>query len=128
MLRPLPCRRVCSAVKTNADAASSVVSLPRFFQSLLTDATILACRNFKFEDVHIAGAERIAQVAAEAGVPRLIHVSALNASPTSFSRFYKTKYEGEQRVKAAYPNATIVRPAQMYGYEDRFLNNMASEL
>ena len=84
-------------------------------------------RNFKFKDVHVDGAERIAQAAREAGVPRLIHVSSLNASPASTSKFYQTKHEGEQKVKEAYPDATIVRPSVMYGYEDRFLNNMASK-
>ena len=85
------------------------------------------CRNFKFADVHVDGAARIATAAREAGVPRLIHVSALNAAAGSPSRFYQTKFEGEQRVREAYPDATIVRPATMYGYEDRFLNNMASK-
>ena len=86
-----------------------------------------ALRNFKFKDVHVDGAQRIATVAREAGVPRFIHVSSLNASPDSTSRFYKTKWEGEQKVKEAYPDVTIIRPAAMYGYEDRFLNNMASK-
>ena len=55
-----------------------------------------------------------------------MHVSHLNAAPVSTSAFYKSRFEGEEKVKAAYPSATIVRPAAMYGYEDRFLNNMAS--
>lgn len=83
-------------------------------------------RNFKYSDVHVEGAERIAKVAAQSGVSRLVHVSHLNASATSSSTFYKSKAEGDERVRAAFPGATIVRPATMYGYEDRFLNNMAS--
>jgi NADH dehydrogenase (ubiquinone) 1 alpha subcomplex subunit 9 len=60
-------------------------------------------------------------------VSRFIQVSHLNASVDSSSTFYRTKAEGEQRVLEYFPNATIVRPATMYGYEDRFLNNMACE-
>ena len=75
----------------------------------------------------MAGAERIAKVAAQVGIERLIHVSHLNASATSPSQFYRTKAEGEARVKNVYPNATIVRPAAMYGCEDKLLNNIASE-
>lgn len=89
---------------------------------------LLFGRNFKYADVHVTGAERIAQVAAQNGVERFVHVSHLNASPDSTSVFYRTKFEGEERVKNAFPNATIVRPAAMYGYEDKLLNNMASEL
>ena len=54
-----------------------------------------------------------------------MHVSHLNASANSTSSFYQSKAEGEEKVKAAFPTATIVRPASMYGYEDRLLNNMA---
>jgi len=84
-------------------------------------------RNFKFGDVNVDSAERIAKICVEEGVPRLIHVSHLNASPASQSQFYRTKAEGEERVKTAFPNATIFRPGAMYGYEDKLLNNIASE-
>ena len=84
-------------------------------------------RNFKFADVHVAGAERIAKVAAQVGVQRMVHVSHLNASATSPSQFYRTNAEGEERVKSVFPSATIVRPASMFGCEDKLLNNMASE-
>lgn len=82
-------------------------------------------RNFNYHGVNVEGAELIAKVAAEAGVSRLFHVSHLNASKTSTSAFYRSKAEGEERVRAAFPGATIVRPAAMYGYEDKFLQNMA---
>lgn len=82
-------------------------------------------KNFDYSSVHVSGAERIASVAAKAGVPRLVHVSHLNAAHNSTSQFYRTKAEGEDRVKAAFPDATIIRPASMFGYEDKLLNNMA---
>ncbi|KAF7314277.1 NAD(P)-bd-dom domain-containing protein [Mycena kentingensis (nom. inval.)] len=82
-------------------------------------------KNFDFESVHVTGAERIASVAAQVGVPRFVHVSHLNASATSESKYYQTKALGEERVKAAFPTATIVRPGAMYGYEDKLLNSMA---
>ncbi|RDB18035.1 NADH-ubiquinone oxidoreductase subunit, mitochondrial [Hypsizygus marmoreus] len=82
-------------------------------------------KNFTFSDVHVAGAERIAKIAAESGVSRLVHVSHLNASATSKSKYYQTKAEGEERVKAAFPTATIVRPGTLYGNEDKLLTNMA---
>lgn len=57
---------------------------------------------------------------------KLVHVSHLNADKTSPSAFYKTKALGEEKVKEAFPGATVVRPAAMFGHEDRLLNSMAS--
>jgi len=84
-----------------------------------------ANRNFDYTSVHVDGAERIASISAQSGVSRLVHISHLNASVTSDSKFYQTKAEGEERVKAAFPTATIVRPGTMFGYEDKLLTNMA---
>lgn len=81
-------------------------------------------KNFSYTDVHSTGAERMATIAREHGVPRFVHLSHLNSSLTSPSKFYQTKAEGELRVQEAFPNATIVKPSVMYGYEDRFLTNM----
>jgi len=82
-------------------------------------------RNFGFSDVNVVGARRIAEISASMGVPRLVHISHLNASSDSPSAFYKTKAAGEQAVRRAFPNATIVRPGPMYGHEDRLLRSMA---
>ncbi|KAF8636019.1 hypothetical protein AX15_000179 [Amanita polypyramis BW_CC] len=82
-------------------------------------------KNFDFTSVHIAGAERIARIAAQEGVSRFVHVSHLNANLSSPSKFHQTKAEGEEKVKAAFSGATIVRPGTMFGYEDKLLTNMA---
>ena len=82
-------------------------------------------KNFSYEDVNVAGPERIARLAAENGVASLIHLSHLNASKDSASKFYRTKAEGEEKVKAAFPTATILRPSTYFGYEDKLLNNIA---
>lgn len=59
------------------------------------------------------------------GTPRLIHVSHLNATADSASEFYRSKFQGEQAVRSAFPEATIVRPAGLYGAEDWLLNAAA---
>ncbi|GAA5875571.1 hypothetical protein JCM3774_006106 [Rhodotorula dairenensis] len=82
-------------------------------------------KNFDFSDVHVAGARRIARIAAQAGVSRLIHVSHLNADHDSKSAFYRSKAQGEDAVKEAFADATIVKPGWMYGHEDRLLNTLA---
>ena len=48
-------------------------------------------RNFTLEDVHVEGAERIAEAVAKYDIDRFIHVSSFNASKDSPSEFFRTK-------------------------------------
>ncbi|GLQ35455.1 3-beta-hydroxy-Delta(5)-steroid dehydrogenase [Amylibacter marinus] len=75
--------------------------------------------------VQVDGAQRIAKMAQQAGVGRLVHLSALGADVHSNSRFFQTKAAGEALVKAAFRSAVIMRPAVMFGNEDRFFNRPA---
>ena len=61
---------------------------------------IMICfpRNFSFDDAHCEGARVIAQAAREVGVKRLIHVSALNASEESPSKFLQSKVLKEKGI------------------------------
>jgi len=83
-------------------------------------------KNFKYPEVHVEGARRIARISALSGVSRFVHVSHLNADHNSPSKVYRAKAQGEDAVSEAYPGATIVRPAWMYGHEDRLLNTVAT--
>ena len=78
-----------------------------------------------FENVHVAGAENIADMAREAGIARFVHVSALGADPDSKIRYVRTKGEGEAKVRRACPQAVILRPSVVFGPEDRFFNRFA---
>lgn len=81
--------------------------------------------NFSFYDVNVRAATTIAQLAKECGVERLVHVSALSASQDSLSEWARTKAIGEESVRSIFPEATIIRPATLFGPEDTFLNTMA---
>lgn len=82
-------------------------------------------RNFTLEDVHVEGTERIVEAVAKYDIDRFVHVSSYNANPDSPSEFYRTKGVGEQVARQIYPETTIVRPAPMFGFEDRLLNRLA---
>jgi uncharacterized protein YbjT (DUF2867 family) len=86
---------------------------------------ILLPRGQGFDDVHAAGAQNIAEAAARAGVKALVHVSAIGADSESDSHYAQSKAEGEARVRAAYPAATILRPSIVFGPEDNFFNRFA---
>ncbi|TPX34461.1 hypothetical protein SmJEL517_g02888 [Synchytrium microbalum] len=81
-------------------------------------------KNFTYDQVNVDAARTVARIAREEGVSRLIHVSALNADVNSPSKYLRTKALGEEAVLSEFPDATIVRPATCFGYEDRFLNRI----
>ncbi|KAL8289928.1 hypothetical protein RB597_001524 [Gaeumannomyces tritici] len=85
-------------------------------------------KNFSLEDVHVEGAERIAEAVAKYDVDRFIHMSSYNANLDSPSEFFRTKARGEQVVRSIFPETTIVRPAPIFGFEDRLLLKLASVL
>jgi NADH dehydrogenase len=78
-----------------------------------------------FHGIHVAGARNVAEAAAEAGAKSLVHVSAIGADPTSESAYGRSKGEGEEAVRAAFPGATILRPSILFGREDNFVNRFA---
>lgn len=68
---------------------------------------------------------RIAEASARLGVQRLVHLSALGVDKAA-SLYARTKLEGEKKIMAAFPAATILRPSVVFGEEDRFFNLFAS--
>jgi NADH dehydrogenase len=78
-----------------------------------------------FDGVHVAGARNVAEAAAAAGAGALVHVSAIGADAESESNYGRSKSEGEDAVRAAFPDATVMRPSALFGREDNFINRFA---
>jgi uncharacterized protein YbjT (DUF2867 family) len=79
-----------------------------------------------FEAVHVAGAARVARLAAAAGVRRLLHLSALGIAEDAPAAADRTKARGEAAVRAAFPAATLVRPSLIDGPGDPFFSRFAA--
>ncbi|KAI1971865.1 Protein-lysine N-methyltransferase efm5 [Ophidiomyces ophidiicola] len=82
-------------------------------------------KNFTYDDIFVEGTERIAEAVAKYDVDRYIHVSSYNADVNSPSEFFRSKAHGEKVARDIFPETTIVRPAPMFGFEDRLLHKMA---
>lgn len=86
---------------------------------------LVASGKQQFETVVAEGAARIARIAAEEGVGRLVHVSAIGADPESPSVYARSKARAEADIQAAFPGAVILRPSIVFGTEDEFFNRFA---
>jgi uncharacterized protein YbjT (DUF2867 family) len=64
----------------------------------------------------------IAQAAAASGVRAMVHVSAIGADAASPTAYARAKALGEERVLAAFPTASVLRPSIVFGKDDNFLN------
>ena len=74
-----------------------------------------------FQSVHVGAAERVARLARQAGVERFVHVSGIGADARSTSPYIRSRGQGEEAVLKAFPSATLLRPAVMFGPGDAFL-------
>src|SRR6266404_4827939 len=74
-----------------------------------------------FQSVHVNAAERVARLARQTGVERFLHISGIGAAPRSTSPYIRSRGEGEAAVLRAFPSATVLRPAVMFGPGDAFL-------
>lgn len=81
---------------------------------------------YTFDDVHRGFPSRLAALASDAGVTRLIHFSSVGAAHDAVAAKLRSQAEGEDAVRAAFPTATLVRPSPVFGSEDRLLRAWAA--
>ena len=79
-----------------------------------------------FDAVQHEGASRIARIAFEERVKKLVHVSAIGADVEAESAYLSSKGLGEQSVTSNFPGAIILRPSVVFGAEDEFFNKFAA--
>ena len=78
-----------------------------------------------FNSVIDEGAEVIAKAAKEAGLSRIIQISAIGADEDSDSLYAQSKALGEKHVLSHLPESIIIRPSIIFGQEDDFFNRFA---
>jgi NADH dehydrogenase len=68
-----------------------------------------------FESVHIGGTEAVVGAARQAGVPLLLHMSALGAGAAASTRYHRTKWQAEEAIRASGQPHAIFRPSLIAG-------------
>lgn len=74
-----------------------------------------------FERMHVEATRRAVDAARDAGAARFIHMSALGANPDGKSPYQRTKFQGEQVVRASALDWTILRPSIIHGADGEFV-------
>ncbi|MGO1077055.1 complex I NDUFA9 subunit family protein [Inquilinus sp. CA228] len=81
-----------------------------------------------FRAIHVEAAARVAREAQRAGVETLVHLSGLGADSASRSPYIRSRGQGDQAVRAAFPAAILVRPSAIVGLGDALLGPVARML
>lgn len=102
---------VARAVR-NADVVINAVSL-------YTES-----RKARFEDIHVKGARLLAETARDTGTTRLVQISGIGVDTASPSKYVRARARGEEAVRNAFPDATILRPSVLFGPGDAFLSTL----
>src|SRR4051812_34266796 len=80
----------------------------------------------RMHGVHVEGARNLAEAAKDGGAGALVHISAIAADANSQSNYGRTKAEGEDAIREAFPTATFIRPSLVFGPEDDLTNRFAA--
>lgn len=81
----------------------------------------------QFKALHVDLPANLAAACVAAGVPRLVHLSALGAAADAPSMYLRSKAAGEAALLALREQlaVTLIRPSVVFGAQDRFLNLFA---
>jgi uncharacterized protein YbjT (DUF2867 family) len=81
-------------------------------------------RGLSFHAIHVEAARRVARLAREGGLRRLVHVSGIGSDPQASNDYIRSRGQGELAVREAFPAATLVRPSVMFAPDDVFLTTL----
>ncbi len=107
---PEPVRRALAG----AGAAINAVSLYR------------ERRGLDFESLHVEAAGRLAELARDGGLSRLVQLSGIGADPAADDAYLRSRGRGEAAVRAGFPTATLLRPSALVGEGDALIGGLAS--
>lgn len=115
-------------VQADVQDVAAMASLLRGADALVHLVAILHGSEAEFERLHVQLPRQLAAACAQAGVRRVLHVSALGVGAQAPSVYLRSKAAGEavwQQALAGDGDLTILRPSVIFGAEDSFTNLFA---
>ena len=78
-----------------------------------------------FYRINVEGTKNVLEAAANVGVRRFVHLSAIGAQENPMMRYLYSKWVAEQLVFSSGMPYTILRPSLLFGEGDEFMNALA---
>ncbi len=123
-MRVLPLPRV-TVLEADVHDPGQLLGLMEDHDAVVNLVAILHGSEDAFERVHVELPLSIAEACAADGLRRVVHVSALGAGLGAPSMYQRSKARGEEVLRGAGLDLTILRPSVIFGRGDRFLNLFA---
>jgi uncharacterized protein YbjT (DUF2867 family) len=113
-------------LEVNIHDPAALTALVAGHDAVVNLVAILHGAEASFERAHVEFPQKLAAACQQAGVQRLVHVSALGAALDAPSMYQRSKARGEAALQGAGLDLTILRPSVIFGADDKFLNLFAS--
>jgi NADH dehydrogenase len=131
--RRLPARSVqmlpfVTVVQTDVHDPYALAALVQGHDAVINLIAILHGDRASFDKVHVQLPRQIAHACVQAGVRRLLHVSALGADQHGPSLYQRSKAQGEAALQSEVVHGlqlTVLRPSVIFGEDDAFINLFA---
>lgn len=114
-----------TVIEANVHDEAQLARLVAGHDAVVNLVAILHGSEAAFERTHVALPAKLARACTASGVRRLVHVSALGVALDSPSLYQRSKARGEELLRQAGLDLTILRPSVIFGAGDRFLNLFA---
>jgi len=132
--RRLPARSVqmlpfVTVVQADVHDPQALTALVHGHDAVVNLVAILHGDRASFDKVHVQLPRQIAHACVQAGVRRLLHVSALGADQQGPSLYQRSKAQGEAALQSEVVHGlqlTVLRPGVIFGADDAFINLFAS--
>jgi uncharacterized protein YbjT (DUF2867 family) len=112
-------------VRSDVHLDRDLARLMRGVDTVVNLVAILHGSPEAFKKVHVDLPQRLSKACQQAGVKRLVHVSALGVQPEAPSNYLRSKTAGEAVLQTSGLDVTILRPSVIFGEHDRFINLFA---
>ena len=114
-----------NVVQADVHDGAALTRLVAGHDAVVNLVAILHGNLVQFERTHVELVKKIAGACDDAGVARLVHVSALGAARDAPSMYQRSKAAGEAVLQRSALEWTALRPSVMFGEGDKFLTVFA---